>query len=111
VKPENDPNYENRLNDKIDELMKKGSDYYPFEHSNFREFLANMLESQIDKMADLCSTRDISGAGHELNRFALMYWEALATTEAEARLEEEYMSCDCGGNGCGKCNDKEHDDE
>ena len=105
----NEDLYAKALDIKMTELMKKDGGYYPFEHSNFREFLSDIMEEQIDKLADLCSTRDTPGAGHELNRFALLYWERLARIEAEARLAEECPQC--WGLGCPACEDKEHDDD
>ena len=112
MNPENDPNYANRLSVMIGELTKKGAKYYPFDHSNFVEFLANIDEEKVHKIADVCSINKLSSlSGIILQSYATAYWENLARIEAEARLEEEYLSCDCGGNGCSKCNDKEHDND
>lgn len=110
MKPENDPNYETRLRDKIRELMQKGGDYYPFEQSNFREFLANMDDKPSNELAISCILGLPRTIGFELIDHATKYWERLARTESEARLAEEYDSCGhCGGNGCSKCEDKGHD--
>jgi hypothetical protein len=111
VNPDTDPNYENRLNEKIEELMKKGGGYYPFEHSNFSEVMATLADEQTDRLADLCSNSMLSNAGAFLVSDASNYWERLARTEAEARLEEEYDSCECGGVGCSDCENNENEGE
>jgi hypothetical protein len=110
MKPENDPAYETRLRDKINELMQKGGGYYPFERSNFKEFLDHMTDEQKHKLAnDICYGYYLT-AGCELQLHAENFWKRLARIEAEARLAEEYDSCKrCGGTGCSDCEDKEHD--
>jgi hypothetical protein len=107
MKPENDPNYETRLRDKINELMK--GDYDPLDPSNLAEVLANLNEKQTFYLSDDLIEDRYEAAGIYINIIANSHWERLARIEAEARLAEEYMSCDCGGNGCSKCNDKGHD--
>lgn len=108
MKPENDPNYENRLNEKIKELMKKGGDYYPFDTDNFFEAMQNFDHSNAVSLVSLTEHEQLQ-AGLYLRKLVTEHWERLARIEAEARLEDEYNSCErCGGQGCSKC-EKDHD--
>jgi hypothetical protein len=106
----NEDLYAKALNIKMTELMKKDGDYYPFEHSNFREFMDNITDEQSNRLADLCSQRvDVDAAGWALKVYAKTFWTRLARIEAEARLAEECQQC--WGLGCPACEDKEHDDD
>jgi hypothetical protein len=112
MKPENDPAYETRLLVKINELMLKGNDYYPINTSNLVEFLANMNSKQAEYLSEHLINRRYEAAGLFIEAMAHAHWKRLARIEAEARLAEEYDSCErCGGTGCSDCDDKEHDDD
>jgi hypothetical protein len=112
VNPDTDPNYENRLNVKIEELMKKGGDYYPLDTSNLAEFLETMDLKQVEYLSEHLINKRYESAGLYIDTIAYYHWQRLARIEAEARLAEEYTSCErCGGNGCPDCNDKENEGE
>ena len=107
----NDDLYAKALDIKMTELMEKDGGYYPFEHSNFREFLEKIDDESVRMLIIYLEIGAFGKleAGCNLNRDATEYWTRLARIEAEARLAEECPQC--WGLGCPACEDKGHDDD
>jgi len=97
--------YEQRLNDRIKELMAKGGDYYPFDTDNFANALENI---EHNKMVSLCALTEADQlqAGLFLRKLVVDRWTYLATTQARSDIEKEYNLCEyCHGMGCRQCNE------
>lgn len=81
--------YENRLQNKVAELMS--NQYDPFDVDNFNEAISNLTTENLSTIVDAVKKK-VSDAGLIIHCIVKDHWRKLATTEAEARLnEDEHM--------------------
>ena len=77
-----------RLNELVNELMQDGGKYNPLDADNFNKAFRKLTDPQIARIANECIKYPDSTA--ELIRdYIVDFWTRLATTEADAMIEEE----------------------
>lgn len=86
-----DQDREKIINDRIDHFLE--TDYSPFIFVNFREFLQNMPDSEIEILLECASDCNKSYEAHKFEFFgrtvflaAKKYWEISAAIQAEKEI-------------------------
>ena len=100
---------EDAVEARMEELMEKGQEYYPFSIEHLAEALSEMSRKEFDRLSQfLTEPGGLQKAGAVVSVAVETYWEEQARKQAEKDVDGEWDSCRCHGRGCRRC---QEDDE
>jgi hypothetical protein len=80
------------ISDRVQELMKPGEDYDPYEYSNFSEAISNCNTDDAANIEEMLRSRNFEQLGRFLWSTSIDYYEKLAESVAADQYNQGLLS-------------------